>query len=118
MSQPHNELISNNEQLFNATGLLPITFGIILSQNPRGNISTNSQISQGTTDENHNSKVYATKILCASASILRKDVLRYRQRILKVRKKILHYGRDRSYYFCNRVKAKTPPKKITLRKLM
>ena len=46
VSQPKNELILNSEQLFNTTDLLPITFGIILSPNTRGKISTNSQIYQ------------------------------------------------------------------------
>ena len=50
--QPKNKLISNNEQLFNATDLLPIAFGIILSPNPRGKNSTNFEINPGTTDEN------------------------------------------------------------------
>ena len=30
INQPKNKLISNNEQLFNATDLLSITFGVIL----------------------------------------------------------------------------------------
>ena len=34
--QTKNKLISNNEQLFNATDLLPITFSVMLPSNPRG----------------------------------------------------------------------------------
>ena len=56
VSQPNNNLISNSEQLFNATDLLPIPFRIILSPNPRGETSTNSPINLGTTDEKQNSK--------------------------------------------------------------
>ena len=36
VSQPKNKLITNSEQLFYATDLLPITFGVILPPNPRG----------------------------------------------------------------------------------
>ena len=68
---------SNNEQLFNATDLLPITFGLILPSNPRGKNSTNFQISPVTSDENKYSNVRTIKILLdsgASASIVRKDI--------------------------------------------
>ena len=41
--QCNNKLISNSEQLFNATDLLPITFGVILPPKLRSKISTNSQ---------------------------------------------------------------------------
>ena len=58
ISQLKNKLISNCEQLFNATDLLPITFAIILSPNLRGKKSTNSQNNQGITDEDKNSKVH------------------------------------------------------------
>ena len=44
VSQPKNKLISNSEQLFNATDLSPIICGIILCLNPRGKNSINSQI--------------------------------------------------------------------------
>ena len=54
--QPKNKLISNNEQLFNATDLSPITFGVILPPNPRGRNSTNSQIYPKTSDETKYSK--------------------------------------------------------------
>ena len=57
VSQPNNKLISNDEQLFNVTKLSPITFGVILPLKLCGKISTNSQISPGTSDENENSKV-------------------------------------------------------------
>ena len=57
VSQPNNKLISNSEQLFNATNLSPISFGAILPPNLRRKISTNSQINPGTLDENKNSKV-------------------------------------------------------------
>jgi len=89
VSQPKNKLISNNEQLFNATDLSPITFGIISSPKPRGKNSTNSQINPGSSDENKNSKVRTIKILLdsgASASIVRKDVLHVRHKILKDKK--------------------------------
>ena len=56
-SHPNNILISNSEQLFNATGLSPITFGVIFPLKLSGKISTNSQISKGTLDENLNFKV-------------------------------------------------------------
>ena len=52
VSQPKNKLNSNNEQLFNATGLSPITFGVILPPNPRGNNKTNSQVSPGSLNKN------------------------------------------------------------------
>ena len=41
----------------NSTDLLPITFGIILSPNPRSKNSTNSQVNLGTTGNNKNPKV-------------------------------------------------------------
>ena len=86
VSQPKNESISNNEQFFNAKELSPITFGAILSSNPRGKTFTNSQISPQTMDENKNYKVFTIKILLdsgASTSIICKDVLHERRRILK-----------------------------------
>ena len=52
VSQPCNKFISNSEQLFNAMDLLPM----ILPLNPRGKNSTNSQMNQGTLDENNKSK--------------------------------------------------------------
>ena len=78
VSQPDKKLISNSEQLFNATDLLPITFGVILPSNLRGKISTNSQINLIILDENWNPKVRTIKILLdsgASASIIHKYVL-------------------------------------------
>ena len=66
--------------------LLPITFGIILPQNPSSKNSTNSQNNQGTTDENTNTQVCTIKIILdsgANASIVRKDVLYERHKILK-----------------------------------
>ena len=89
VSQSKNKLISNNEQLFNSTDLSPITFGVILSPNPRGKKSTNSQINLVTSDENKNSKVRTIIILLdsgASTSIVRKDVLHVRHKILKDKK--------------------------------
>ena len=89
VSQPKNILISNSEQLFNATGLSPITFGVILPLNSRGKISANSQINLGTSDEKINSKVHTLKILLdsgASASFVRKDVLCKRHRIIEDKK--------------------------------
>ena len=69
--------------------LSPITFGVILSPKLRGKNSTNSQINPGTTDENKNSKVRTIKILLdsgACASIVCKDVLYERHKILKDKK--------------------------------
>ena len=89
VSQSKNKLISNSEHLFHATDLSPITFSIILSPNPRGKNSTNSQINPGTTNENNTSKPYTIKILSdsgASALIVREDVLYKRHRILKDKK--------------------------------
>ena len=63
ISQPNKKLISNTEQLLDATVLSSITFGVILPPNQRGKISTNSQINLGTSDENWNSKVHTFKIL-------------------------------------------------------
>ena len=86
VSQQNNKLISNSEQLFNASDLLPITFGIILPPNQHGEISTNFHINPGTIDENKNSKVRTIDILLdsgASASFARKDVIKERHRILK-----------------------------------
>ena len=42
VSQPKTKLISNSEQLFNATELLPITFGVIFPPNPGGKKLKNS----------------------------------------------------------------------------
>ena len=63
VSQPNNKLISNNEQLFNTSDLSLITFGVILPPNPRWTNSSNSQINQGISDENKNSKVCIIKLL-------------------------------------------------------
>ena len=63
VSEPKNVLISNSEQLFNATALLPITFGVILPPNPRGKLSTNFQMNLGILDENKNTKVRTIRIL-------------------------------------------------------
>ena len=52
VSQPNKKLKLNNEQLFNATDLSPITFGVILPPQQRGKISTNSQIIPANSDEN------------------------------------------------------------------
>ena len=89
ISQPKTKLITNSEQLFNATDLSPKTFDIILPPNPRGKNSTNSQINPGTSDENKNSKVYTIKILLDTstiASIVHKDVLYEHCRILQDQK--------------------------------
>ena len=78
MTQPRNKSISNNEQLFNTMDLLVIAFGIILPPNPRGKISTNAQITPGTTDEKKNHKVCTINILLdrgASVSMLRKNII-------------------------------------------
>ena len=76
---PKNKLISNNEQLFNSTKLSPTT----------GKYSTKSQINPETTDQKKNSKVLTIIILLdsgASESIVHKDVLYERHRILKDKK--------------------------------
>ena len=90
ISQPNNnKLISNNKQLFNATELSLITFGVILPPNHRGKISTNSQNSPRTSDENRIFKEGTIKILIdsgASASIVRKHVSYRRHNILKDKK--------------------------------
>ena len=89
VSQPKNKLNSNNEQSFDAKDLSTITFGVILPPNLRSKISTNSQINPVNSDENRNSKVCTIKILLdsgASASIVRKDVLYKRHKILKDKK--------------------------------
>ena len=89
VSQSKNKLISKNEQLFNATDLSPFTFGVILPPKLHVKISTNSQINPTTLDENKNSKVHSIKILLdsgASASIIRKDVMCKRHKILKDKK--------------------------------
>ena len=62
--------------------LSPMTFGIIVSPTPHGN----SQINPKTTNESKNSKVCTIKLLLdssASASIVCKDVIYKRHRILK-----------------------------------
>ena len=89
ISQPKNKLISNNQQLLNAANLLPITFVVILPPKLRGKISTNSQINPGTLDKNRNFKAHTIKILLdsgVSASIVHKDVLYKRHKILKDKK--------------------------------
>ena len=90
VSQPNNnELIANSEQSINAMDLLPITFGVILPPKLCGKISTISQNNPVTSDENKNSKVCTFKILLdsgASASIVRKDMLCERHKILKDKK--------------------------------
>ena len=89
VSQPKNKLISNNEQVFNATYLKLITLGVILLPSPRGKISTNPQINPTTLDENINSKLCTIKILLdsgASVLIIRKDVLHKRHKNCKDKK--------------------------------
>ena len=89
VSQPENTIISNSEQLFNATDLSSITFGVILPPNLRGKNSTNSQNNPGILDENTNSKIDTIKTLLdsgTSALIARGDVLFEHHRILKDKK--------------------------------
>ena len=89
VSQSNNKLISNNEQLFNATDLSPITFGVILPLNPQIKNSITSQINPGTSGDNKNSIVQTIKILLdsgASASIVHRDVLYECHRLLKDKK--------------------------------
>ena len=62
-----------------------LTFGVISPLNPRGNYSTNSPINPKTLDTNKNFKVHAIKISLDSgdsASIVRKDILYKRHKIL------------------------------------
>ena len=87
--QVNQKIISNSEQLFILTDLLPITFGVILPPKLRGKNSKITQINPGTSDKNKHSKVHTIKILLdsgASASIIRKDKLYICQRILKDKK--------------------------------
>ena len=89
VSQPRSKLISNSEQLFNATDLSPITFGVILPPNPYGINSIISQIILGNSDENKNSKGCTIKILLdcdANSPIVRKDLLYEYHKILKDKK--------------------------------
>ena len=77
-------------QILNTTHLSPITFGVILPLKLCNKISTNSQISPGTQDENKNSKIRTIKTLLdsgASASIVCKDLLYKQHKILKDKKK-------------------------------
>ena len=86
VSQPKTKYFSNSELLFNPTDLSPITFGVILPPNPHCKNSTNSQVYLGTSDESKNSKVCIIKMLLdsdANSSIVRKDVLYKRHKILK-----------------------------------
>ena len=86
VSQPNNKLISNSEQLHNSTNVLPIEFGIILSPNLRNKNLANYQINPRTTDDNKNSKICPIEILLdsgANGSIVRKDILHERRKILK-----------------------------------
>ena len=95
VSQLKNKLISNSELFFYAIDLSPITFVVNLPPNPRGKISTNSSNNLGNTDKNKNSKARTIRIFLnsdTSASIVRKDVLYDRHRILK--DKMLNYGKD------------------------
>ena len=69
--------------------VLPIIFDVILPPNLRGKISTISQINPQIPDENKNSKLCTVKILLdssAGASIIYKDILYERHRILKDKK--------------------------------
>ena len=70
-------------------GFIARNFWCNLPPNLCGKNLTNSQIDQGITNENNKSKVHTFKILLdsgASASIVRKDVLHKRHRILKDKK--------------------------------
>ena len=52
ISQAKNKLISNSEQLYNATYLSPINFSVILPVTQRGINLTNSQNNPVNSDEN------------------------------------------------------------------
>ena len=86
VSQPNNKSNLNSEQSINSSDLSPITFGVILPPKLRVKISTNSQINPTTSDENKYSKVLA--------SIVRKDALYERHKILKQNQKKVNYGRN------------------------
>ena len=89
VSQHNNGIISNSEQLFDVTDLLPFTYGIILSPNLCSKISANSQINLGTSDENNNSREHNIKIFldsCASASTAHRIILHKGHKILKEKK--------------------------------
>ena len=89
VSQPNQKLKLNSAQLFNSTDSSPITFGVILPPKLRSKISTTSQINPVNSNENKNSKVCTIKRLLdsgASESIVRKDVLYKRHKILKDKK--------------------------------
>ena len=69
--------------------LSPITFGVILPPKLHGKILANSQIIPTTLDQKKNSKVHTINILLesgASESIIRKNVLYKRHKILKDKK--------------------------------
>ena len=78
-----------HRQIFNATDISSITFSVILPPKLLGKNSTNSQNKSGTSYEIRNVKVCAIKILLdsgASASIVRKNVVYERHKILKDKK--------------------------------
>ena len=68
VSQSNKKLNPNSEQLFHDADLSPITFGVILPPKVCGKISSNSQISLGTLDENEYSKVCTITILLDSGA--------------------------------------------------
>ena len=80
--RPNNKLISDSEQLFNATDLSPVSFGIILSPNPRGKNPANSQINQRTTNENKTSKVSTIKILLDKIKQNKNSKIKYNRNLL------------------------------------
>ena len=61
VSQPENKLISNSEQLLNATDLSPITFVVTLPPKLRGKISSNYQNNPVTSNKNKNLKYVLSK---------------------------------------------------------
>ena len=86
VNQPKNKLISNSEQLFNATHLSQTSFGIMLPLNLRRKNSISTQMNPGTMDEIRNSKIRTIEIVFdsgASASI--ENILYGRCKILKDR---------------------------------
>ena len=87
--QSNKILVLNNEQLFDVIYLSPLTFGMIVTTNIRGQDLTKSQINWGTTDENKNSKIFTIKILLddsTSTSIICEDNLDKRLKILNQNK--------------------------------
>ena len=89
VSQPNSKLIWNDEQLFNAIDLSPITFSVILPPNLCSKNSKNFKINPGTLDENKILKFVLSKYFLdsnASELIVHKEIVYKCHRILKDKK--------------------------------